>query len=380
MKTLLSAMLKPMMMLSLMLPALASAKRIEFVNEPYGSHERQVFDLWLPKKNWFKKAPLVIFIHGGGWSVGSKDEFAKHPLAIQRFNRNGFAVAAINYRFLKHAHLQTIMREDIGGFVQFIRFHADHYGIDKSMVFAYGFSAGASASLWLATHPDIANPDSPNPIRRESSRIAAAGHANGQVSYDYQVWFDYFGKENTLRFMKDQVWSRYGLHSLDDLYTDEGIRIRQELNMFGHLTPDDAPLMFYNDLEDDLTRDGNHFIHSPQHARILAAKARSQGLTVETHIRADGEPTISAHMSALQFFESQVDRIKKERKAKKKNDQGLFRKMFPKLSMNYPVPLQILLKNGAHPDKSHHSRHHRGKRGRHQNHITHKGHKVHGAS
>jgi len=257
------------------------------------------------------------------------------------------------------------MKEDIGGFVQFIRYHSDHYRIDKKRIMAYGFSAGASASLWLATHPDLADPDSANPIKRESSRIMAAGHANGQVSYDYQVWFDHFGKENTLYFMKDQVWSRYGLKSLDDLYSPEGIRIRQELNMFGHLSSDDAPLLFYNDLADDETRDANHFIHSPRHARILALQARSLGLTVKTHIRADGEVTLSAHLAAHDFFEDQLKRIDERKKSRRNPETVIYGRMFPGYSSpiraNSPffyLQLAVTPKaKGRH--HSHHSRSHR---------------------
>jgi pimeloyl-ACP methyl ester carboxylesterase len=371
MRTLMSGIL----FITLMLPMVASAKPAEFINEPYGSHERQVFDLWMPKGAWFKKAPLVIFIHGGGWSVGSKDEFGKNQGIIRKFNRTGFAVAAINYRFLKHANLQTIMKEDIGGFVQFIRYHSDHYRIDKKRIMAYGYSAGASASLWLATHPDLADPESPNPIKRESSRIMAAGHANGQVSYDYQVWFDHFGKENTLHFMKDQVWSRYGLKSLDDLYTAEGIRIRNELNMFGHLSSDDAPLFIYNDLADDETRDGNHFIHSPRHARILAHQARSLGLTVETHIRADGGITLSAHQVAHDFFEDQLNRIKERKKNRKKAEVTLYRRMLPGYSSPFRVnsPFFYMQMATGPTIKGHNNPHHRSSHQQHSHARTHAG-------
>ena len=298
--------MKYLLMIALLLPMTASARRsAEMLNIPYGPHARNVFDLWMPKKKWFgKKSPLVIFIHGGGWAAGSKDDFRNRKLLIEKYNQKGIAVAAMNYRFLVHAPLQTIMREDIAGFVQFMRSHSDDYRIDKDYIYAYGISAGASASLWLATHDDLADPNSPDPIKRESSRVAAAGHINGQVSYDYMVWYQFLGKENTDRFMRDQVWSRYGseFHSVDDLFTPEGIRVRKFLDMIGQMSADDAPLMFMNTLEDDLTRDGNHFIHSPIHARLLAQQARAFHLDVETYIRADDWIPRSEHLTTFDFF------------------------------------------------------------------------------
>jgi len=293
--------MKYLLMIALLLPftALADQAR-ELLDQHYGAHERQIFDLWTPASG--KKTPLVIYIHGGGWSVGSKDEMRANKLIIKKYNNAGIAVAAINYRFLKHAPLQTIMREDIAGFVQFMRFHSDEYNIDKKLIMPYGVSAGGSASLWLATHDDIADADAVEPMKRESSRVFAAGHLNAQVSYDYFVWYKYLGKENTDRFMGDQVWSRYHFDSFDQLNTEEGIRVRKDLDMYGNMTADDAPILFYNSLDDDLTRDANHFIHSPNHTRLLSMKAETLGLDCETHIRADGDVMLSTHGMMFDYF------------------------------------------------------------------------------
>lgn len=266
----------------------------------YGRHSRQVFDLWAPSNA--KNAPLVVYIHGGGWQVGSKDEMRKAPGTRARYLKSGFAFAAINYRFLKHAPLQTIMREDIGGFIQFIRLHAGKYGIDKTRIYAYGYSAGGSASLWLASHDDLASPESKKRGRRESTRVQGAGHMNAQVSYDYYVWYKIFGKEMTDRYMKDQVYSRYHFKSAAELDTTRGIEVRKYLDMYGNLSSDDAPVLFWNNLDDTPDRDHNHFVHSPRHARELSLRATELGIPHRTEIRVDGQPTPNGHESAFLFF------------------------------------------------------------------------------
>jgi acetyl esterase len=271
----------------------------------YGKHERQVFDLWRPDSE--EKAPLILYIHGGGWQVGSKDEMREAKGTIRRVINGGFAFAAINYRFLKHAPLQTILREDIGGFVQYIRAHADEFGIDKKKIFAYGVSAGGSGSLWLATHDDLADPDSPVPERRESTRISGAGHMNAQVSYDFYVWYALFGKERTDRFMKDQVYSRYHFKSKAELETEAGIAVRKSVDMYGNLSPDDAPLLLWNSLSDDLDRDYNHFVHAPGHTRALSERAKSLGIPTRTEIKADGSGTPNAHESAYRYFKELLE-------------------------------------------------------------------------
>lgn len=282
-------------------PARANIPAVEHLDVHYGKHARQVFDLWTPSDR--KNVPLIVYIHGGGWQAGSKDEMRKAPGTRARVLNAGFAFASINYRFLKHAPLQTIMREDIGGFIQYIRLHALSYGIDKNRIYAYGYSAGGSASLWLASHDDLADPDSRSRMKRESTRIQGAGHLNAQVSYDYFVWYRLFGKELTDRFMKDQVYSRYHFKSAAELETARGIEIRRDLDMYGNLSSDDAPVLFWNNLADTLDRDHNHFVHSPRHTRELSVRATELGLPHRSEIRADGAGSPNGHESAFRFFQ-----------------------------------------------------------------------------
>ena len=276
----------------------------EFLDQSYGPHPRQIFDLWTPLQKTKKTlTPLVIYIHGGGWQAGSKNELRKNPKLIDLALKKGIAIASLEYRFLKHAPLQTIMKEDIGGFVQYIRSRASGFSLNKDLIFAYGVSAGGSASLWLATHDDLAIPDSPNPLKRESTRVSGAGHLNAQVSYDFMVWYEFFGKEATDRFMGAQVYSRYHLHSTQDLFTAEGVQIRKDLDSYGNLSPDDPPLLLWNSLPDQSEPDYNHFVHSPDHTRILSKRAKEVGIRTQIEIKADGAVLREGGVTALQFFE-----------------------------------------------------------------------------
>ncbi|MBU6155033.1 MAG: alpha/beta hydrolase [Bdellovibrionales bacterium] len=276
----------------------------EFLNQSYGPHPRQIFDLWTPLQKTKKTpTPLVIYIHGGGWQAGTKDELRKNPRLIDIALKKGLAIASLEYRFLKHAPLQTIMKEDIGGFVQYIRSRASGFSLNKALIFAYGVSAGGSASLWLATHDDLANPDSPDPVKRESTRISGAGHLNAQVSYDFMVWYEFFGKEATDRFMGAQVYSRYHLHSIEDLFTAKGEQIRKDLDSYGNLSSDDPPLLLWNSLQDRSEPDYNHFVHSPDHTRILSKRAKELGIPTQTEIKADGAVLRESGVTALQFFQ-----------------------------------------------------------------------------
>jgi len=311
-------------LITLFLSIPSQAKPMEYLDQHYGSNEREIFDLWLPDA--VEPAPLVIFIHGGGWAAGSKDEMRKQTSIIQKYNHAGIAVAAINYRFLSQAPLQTIMREDIAGFVQFMRSNAEKYHLNKALVLPYGVSAGGSASLWLATHDDIAQPQSQNPILRESSRVTAAGHLNGQISYDYMVWYQFYGKPSTDRFVGNDTWQRYHLKSFDDLFTDKGKAIRKDMDMYGNLTSDDPPLLFWNNLDDHPEVDMNHFVHSPRHAKLLSEKANELKIQTQTMIAADGTHIGNPHQDAQDFFSKILKtygyKIKKD-KPKQPSDETL---------------------------------------------------------
>jgi acetyl esterase/lipase len=66
---------------------------------PYGDHPNQVIDF--RKANVEKPAPLVVFIHGGGFTGGSHDKV--NAKAVQQYLDAGIHHASIEYRFLKHA-------------------------------------------------------------------------------------------------------------------------------------------------------------------------------------------------------------------------------------------------------------------------------------
>jgi hypothetical protein len=281
-----------------------------FLDQHYGSHERQVFDLWLPKSA--KKAPLVIYIHGGGFVMGSKDEIRTNKI-IKKYLNAGVAFAAINYRFLKHTSLQNIMREDIAGFVQYMRFHAKRFNINKKLILSHGFSAGGSSSLWLGTHDDIANPRHHDLKKRESSRVLAIGHLSAQVSYDFIDWFKYFGREQTERFVGEQIWSRYHLNSLEDLYTKKGKAIRKDLDNYENMDASDAPMILWNGLPDIESETGSHFMHSPRHAKLLYERSQEVGLKAKLLLDGDQEKKYDVLGETFKFFMDQIKLAKKKK-------------------------------------------------------------------
>ena len=65
-----------------------------------------------------------------------------------------------------------------------MRSKAQEWHIDKERIGASGGSAGACSSLWLAFHKDMADPNSSDPIARESTRLWCAAVDGAQTSLD----------------------------------------------------------------------------------------------------------------------------------------------------------------------------------------------------
>jgi acetyl esterase/lipase len=152
----------------------------------YGKHPRQKLDFWQAKSD--RPTPLVVLIHGGGWTAGNKDRFGTG--AIKPFLDAGISVAAINYRLIQHAMEEKVQPpvkaplHDAARAIQFLRANAKKWNLDKSRVGATGGSAGACTSLWLAFHDDLADPRSPDLMARESTRLTAAAVNGAQTSLD----------------------------------------------------------------------------------------------------------------------------------------------------------------------------------------------------
>ena len=103
---------------------------------PYGEHEAQRLDVYAP--NDAKRAPVMVYVHGGGWARGDKAAVGQKATF---FTGEGWVFASINYRLApdgKHPHNV----EDVAQALAWMHDHADHYGGDPDAIFIMGHSAG----------------------------------------------------------------------------------------------------------------------------------------------------------------------------------------------------------------------------------------------
>jgi acetyl esterase/lipase len=152
-------------------------------NVAYGPHERNVLDLWLAKSD--RPTPLAVFIHGGGFIGGSKEQI--NASELNELLDAGISVAALNYRLLAQAPLPAA-HQDVTRAVQFLRSRDGEWNLDKARIGGFGGSAGAQLVMYLAFHDDLADPKSADPVARESSRLACVAPNAGQITMDMKWW------------------------------------------------------------------------------------------------------------------------------------------------------------------------------------------------
>lgn len=117
----------------------------------YGDHDRQQVDVYTPD-DAVGDAPLVVFIHGGGWSIGNRSMVQAKP---QHFKQAGYVFASAGYRLLPEAPVET-QAADIGAALRALRGQAEAGGFDPDRIVLIGHSAGAHLAALVATDPQYA--------------------------------------------------------------------------------------------------------------------------------------------------------------------------------------------------------------------------------
>ncbi len=114
----------------------------------YGKNGRQVIDLVRPEKA--SGSPVILFIHGGGWTSGAKS-MAKDTQA-SHFAGQGFTWAAMNYRLVPGASVEDQAR-DVASAVRWLRRKSESLGLDPSGVVLLGHSSGGHLAALVASDP-----------------------------------------------------------------------------------------------------------------------------------------------------------------------------------------------------------------------------------
>lgn len=247
----------------------------------YGPHERNVLDVWLAESP--TPTPLAIYYHGGGFRGGDKKTV--NPDLLRKLRASGISVAAANYR-LSNVALYPAQMNDSARALQFLRLHAERYNIDPTRVGAFGGSAGAGISQWLAYHDDLAEPANADPVLRQSTRLAAVAPFNAQSSYDPR----FIKKLMNTNHVHPALVAFFGMSSPADADDPRFFPLFEDSSPINHLTADDPPiLVYFNQRNDPLPENsmGEEHIHHPKFGFALKEKADRLGVACTLILRED---------------------------------------------------------------------------------------------
>ena len=97
-----------------------------------------LLDLYLPAQPIRRPTPVILFLHGGGWSGGTR---TTGPDFKRYFARDGFAMASIEYRLTPAVTFPANV-EDVRTAVRWLKANAAAHGLDPDRICLWGTSAG----------------------------------------------------------------------------------------------------------------------------------------------------------------------------------------------------------------------------------------------
>ena len=207
----------------------------------YGPYLRNVLDFY--KADSEPPTPVLICFHGGGFVAGDKSSYAKNDL-IRQCLEAGISVVSANYRFIRPkdgepGYPYPAPMLDGARAIQFVRSKALEWNIDPERVALTGGSAGACMSIWLATHDDLAKPDSEDPVERESTRVSCVVGYGGQTTLIPEEILENIGGNPTIH---PSLFPLYGVESMEELQKPEIRKMMHDATALNHVSRDDPPM------------------------------------------------------------------------------------------------------------------------------------------
>ncbi|MCA9057557.1 MAG: alpha/beta hydrolase, partial [Planctomycetaceae bacterium] len=123
------------------------------------------------------RQPLIIWVHGGAWRSGSKDQ-----VPVTYWLKQDFAIASVDYRLSPEARFPAQIH-DIKAAIRFLRAHADEYGLDERAFVIAGASAGGHLAALVGVSNGVVE------LEGDVGR-------NSQTSSDVQAIVSFYGASN----------------------------------------------------------------------------------------------------------------------------------------------------------------------------------------
>ncbi len=212
----------------------------------YGEGERRSLDVYAPRAGG-ENLPVLVFIHGGGWSWGRRQDYS---FVGRAFAARGFVTVIANYRLTPDVAFPAFL-DDVAAAIAWTQANAGAYGGHATRIYLSGHSAGAYNVVQVALDQRYLEAAGGDPS-------AIAGVAGISGPYDF------------LPLDSDSTRAAFG--SADDLDATQPINFVRA----------DAPPMLLLTGRDDTSV-------PPRHTDALAARLQEAGAEVETRYYDDAD-------------------------------------------------------------------------------------------
>jgi len=222
---------------------------IELIKDiPYcaDGHKLHKLDILRLKKHSKKPMPVIVWIHGGGFTGGSKTSGYQR---LERFVRRGYLGATIDYRFATEKVFPAQL-QDCKCAIRFLRAHAKQYNLDSKHIGVWGGSAGGNLVAMLGVTGGVKEFEGDGGWTRYSSRVQAVVDYFGMTDFLAIYELAKQGK-STERFLP--MDGKESISHLLGVKYFENPDLCRKASPTTYASKDDAPFYIFHGDQDPLT-------------------------------------------------------------------------------------------------------------------------------
>ncbi len=233
--------------------------------------EPLLLDILMPTKRVYDRAPVLYFIHGGGFRSGAKEYLRLNDLRMEtalQFADNGFCCVSVSYRLVNHDTGQDPVRipdcvTDAWDGLRFLHNTAEEYYINPEQIIVWGESAGGHIAQMLTFSDPEKYPGIPIPDGKDVRPLAG---------------ISWYGPSDFTGSLKDEAGNSLQNRHFRNItgkrsFSEEDMELLRDMSPLYQLDKSDPPLLL-------MQGDSDHAVHI-SHATYLNARAQELGAKVE---------------------------------------------------------------------------------------------------